>query len=256
MTTKKTIRTLVSLLIILILVGCSPKQTQPPETAPPAPNTAATPLAESTATTPVETSPEPAQTSDLDLTQLWSYGLTSIRTGEPIIEEGGEHKLDESLISYGYNLVVDRNGNAITPSGAPLHGGEQLVLTEAYQDEHNVREYARIYTIMAPIRDALLYHFESMSRDEWLEVTAVLTLNNIKTENAATVDARSLLSTEQVYDYVASGEAEGSAIMRYFEEAELELKCLAFQDFDFTNPEGQNHCTEHGIAVGSGIKLP
>jgi len=44
--------------------------------------------------------------------------------------------------------------------------------------------------------------------------------------------------------------------MRYLEEAGLELKCLAFQDFDFTNPEGANHCVEHNIAVGSGIKLP
>ena len=48
---------------------------------------------------------------------------------------------------------------------------------------------------------------------------------------------------------------------RYFsdiplEEAELELKCLAFKDFDFTNPEGRNHCEAHNIEVGSGINLP
>jgi hypothetical protein len=44
--------------------------------------------------------------------------------------------------------------------------------------------------------------------------------------------------------------------MRYLEEAELELKCLAFQDFDFTNPEGGNYCVENGIDSGSGIVLP
>lgn len=69
-------------------------------------------------------------------------------------------------------------------------------------------------------------------------------------------DGHSVISIEQVYDYAASGNAEGSPIMRYFEEAGLELKCLAFQGFDSTNPEGANHCTEHNIAVGSGIKRP
>ncbi len=42
-----------------------------------------------------------------DLKRLWSYGLTSRRTGEPLIEEGGEHKIDKSKVSYGYNIVVD-----------------------------------------------------------------------------------------------------------------------------------------------------
>ena len=191
-----------------------------------------------------------------DLTELWSYRLTSIRTGEPLIEEGNEHQLDENIISYGYNLVVDKSGNILSPQGAPLQGGEKLILTEEYQYDHNVREYARIYTIMAPIRDAILYHFEEMTREEWLEITAVLTLNNIKTKGANEINGRSILSTEQVYDYIASGEAEGSPIMRYLEEAGLELKCLAFQDFDFTNPEGGNHCVEHEIEVGSGIKVP
>ena len=39
--------------------------------------------------------------------------------------------------------------------------------------------------------------------------------------------------------------------MRYLEEAELELKCLAFVDFDFTNPEGRNHCLEHNLITAS-----
>lgn len=43
---------------------------------------------------------------------------------------------------------------------------------------------------------------------------------------------------------------------RYLDEAELELKCLAFQKFDFTNPEGANLCAENGFNSGSGIKLP
>ena len=146
------------LLFLLILVSCSnvgPTPTavpdEPPDSAETEPTlaTAAEPTEAPDQTEPVETEPVEA----LDLTQLWSYGLTSIRTGEPLIEEGSEHKLDENVISYGYNLIVDENGNVLTPRGTPLVGGEQLILTEDYQDDENMREYARIYTIMAPLRD-------------------------------------------------------------------------------------------------------
>jgi hypothetical protein len=129
-------------------------------------------------------------------------------------------------------------------------------VTSEYQDDHNTREYARVVSLMAPIRDALLYGFEDMSPAEWLDLTEVLALNEIKTADAPVVDGRAILSTGQVYDYVASGEAEGSPVARYLEEAELELKCLAFQGYDFTNPEGVDHCAEHGLVVGSGLTLP
>ena len=131
-----------------------------------------------------------------------------------------------------------------------------MILTAEYQNDHNIREYARIYTIMAPIRDTILYHFEETTREKWLAITETLTVNKIKTKDASGIYRRSVLSTEQVYDYISGGNAEGSPVMRYLEEAELELKCLAFRDFDFTNPEGKNHCKEHNIDVGSGIVLP
>jgi len=191
-----------------------------------------------------------------DLKRLWAYGLTSRRTGKPLIEEGSEHKMDESKVSYGYNVVVDRNGKVLPPSGRPLHGGEQLILTQKYQEDKNVREYARVYSIIAPIRDAILYHFEHTSKEEWLKLTKVLTINNIKTIDASAIEPRSILSIEQVYDYIASAPTKGSPVMRFLEEAELELKCLAFVDFDFTNPEGRNHCKEHNLDAGCGIKLP
>ena len=187
---------------------------------------------------------------------LWSCGKISIRTGLPLIFEGGEHRLDPDFVSYGHNLVVDSEGNVLKPSGAPLEGGERLVLTDEYQEDRNTREYARIVSIMAPIRDGLLYHFEDMSRAEWLDLTEVLTLNGIKVQEAPAVDRMAILSTPQVYDYVASGVAQGSPVARYLEEAELELKCLAFEAFDFTNPEGVNHCEAHGLPSGSGITLP
>jgi hypothetical protein len=203
-----------------------------------------------------QNAPEIISDEAIDLTELWSFGLTSIRTGEPLIEEGSEHQLDETIISYGYNLVVDKNGIVLSPRGVPLQGGEQLIRTEEFQNDPNVREYARVYTIMAPIRDAILYHYEETTREEWLAITEILTINNIKTEYASEINGRSILSTEQVYDYIASGDAEGSPVMRYLEEAGLELKCLVFKDFDFTNPEGGNHCIEQNIDVGSGINIP
>ncbi|MDC0336465.1 hypothetical protein OAN24_06200 [Pseudodesulfovibrio sp.] len=193
---------------------------------------------------------------EVDLKQLWSYGLISRRTGEPLIKKGGEHRIDESKVSYGYNIVVDKNGQVIHPSGRPLLGGEQLILTKEYQKEHNIRECVRAVSIMMPIRDAILYNFEQTSKQEWLELTKALKINNIKTKDASTITPRSILSIEQVYDYVAHKPTEGSPVMRFLEEAELELKCLGLVDFDFTNPEGRNHCAEHNIKVGSGIKIP
>ena len=249
------------LLGLMLLVGCAPvaptktaeeaKISEPTQT-----NVPSTPTQEPAQVLDPTTTAQTETAEMLDLSQLWSFGLTSIRSGEPLIEEGGEHKLDESLISYGYNLVVDGEGDVLTPRGAPLHGGEQLIVTDEYQDDHNMREYARIYTIMAPIRDTILYHFEETSKGEWLAITEVLTINNIKTEDATEINGRSILSTEQVYDYIAAGNAEGSPVMRYIEEAGLELKCLAFKDFDFTNPQGVNHCEGHDIEVGSGIITP
>ena len=166
--------------------------------------------------------------------------------------------MDRRKVSYGYNVVVDRNGETVRPGGRPLRGGERLKLTKEYQKDKNVRELARVYTIMAPIRDAILYEFENTSREEWLKLTKVLAINNIKTTKTATIGPRSVLSSEQVYDYVARGPREGSPVMRFLEEAELELKCLAFVDVKIPAAAAAmtQHSKEHNIDAGSGIKLP
>ena len=86
----------------------------------------------------------------------------------------------------------------------------------------------------------------------------LLTENNIKTTKAAIIGPRSILSSEQVYDYVAREPREGSPVMRFLDEAELELKCLAFVDVKIPAAAAAmaRHSKEHNIDAGSGIQLP
>ena len=197
--------------------------------------------------------------SQTELKKLWAYGLISRRTGEPLIEPGGEHKLKISKVSYGHNQVVDRAGQVVRPGGRPLQGGERLILTREYQKDFNVREYARVFTYMAPIRDALLYNFNNTTKENWLELTQILKINKIKTIPAQGFGPRIILSSEQVYDYIKRSPREGSPVMRFLEEAELELKCLALDPSKSPIGGGQNmlqHCQERGKPMGSGLKLP
>jgi hypothetical protein len=109
---------------------------------------------------------------------------------------------------------------------------------------------------MAPIRDAILYNFKSLSKKEWLKLTEILSLNGIKIQDSSSLHPSSIFSSNQVYDYVASSPKHGSPVMRFLEEAELELKCLAFIDFDFINPHGDNHCKNLSLPIGQGLTLP
>ncbi len=59
--------------------------------------------------------------------------------------------------------------------------------------------------------------------------------------------------------YAAEPYGEGEnfhPMMKVLEEAELELKCIAFEAFDFTNPESDDHCAIHNLPVGQGLTLP
>lgn len=186
--------------------------------------------------------------SDVDFTSLWAYGLISSRTGEAIIEEGDEFNLDPSIVSYGYNLVVDSSGNQLSATAAPLNGGEQLAVNSTLVTDHNLAELARIYSIMAPIRDAIFFHYDETSAEEWDSLTSLLTLNGIKTSTDG-----STLSTSDVYDYVATGPTDGNPVLQYLEEAELDLNILGYRDFDFTNPDGVDQSAESGLTAERGI---
>lgn len=198
-------------------------------------------------------------TSTAEIRKLWAYGLISRRTGAPLIEPAGEHKLNKTKVSYGYNQVVDRKGQVLRPGGRPLQGGERLVLIKEYRKDVNVREYARVLTYMAPIRDALLYDFNNTTKKEWLELARILRINKIKITPTQGGGPRTILSIEQVYDYIKRRPREGSPVMRFLEEAELELKCLALDPSKSPVGGGQNmtqHCEEHRKPIGSGLKIP
>ena len=164
------------------------------------------------------------------------------------------HNLDETLISFGYNQVLDSDGNVQIPQGKPIQEGFTLALTGSEIQDHNSNEYARVFSIMAPIRDALMCDIETVSQEEWLEMTDVLTRNKIKTTQSLTgTPMEQYYSTNGIFDHLKETD-DFHPMMKYLEEAELELKCLAFKDYDFTNPEGDNHCEIHGFEEGSGIK--
>ncbi len=161
------------------------------------------------------------------------------------------------IVRYGYNKLIDAQGNEVPPQGRPTQVGYQLLVLSQYVPEHNNREMARIFAIMSPIREALMCDVTNVSEAKWAELTKVLTLNNIKvTQQLSGTPREQYYSSAGIFAYLRLQGPDYHPMMKYLEEAELELKCLAFKDFDFINPVGDNHCTIHNIAEGSGIKLP
>jgi hypothetical protein len=167
------------------------------------------------------------------------------------------HDIDISTISYGYNIVVDKDGNQVAPQGKPFQEGYELMASEGYVDDPNSREYAQILGYMGSIRDVLMCDMETTSEGEWLVMTEILTLNSIKTTQSLNgTPQEHYYSSSGIYDHLKNDGEDLHPMMKYLEEAELELKCLAFTQFDFTNPDGQNHCQIHNLDEGSGLVLP
>ena len=108
-----------------------------------------------------------------------------------------------------------------------------------------------------PIRDALMCDLSETSVTSWQTLTSILSLNNIKTvQDLSGTPKDQVYSNDGIYEHLKNDGPDENAMMKYLEEAELELKCLAFTNFDFTNPEGENHCEVHGLAQGSGLLIP
>ena len=166
------------------------------------------------------------------------------------------HRIEPAMVNFGFNIVLDTSGTTQVAQGKPLQEGWTLAESATEIDDHNDREYARIAATMMPIRDALMCDIATLEKTDWLLMTEILTLNNIKTEqDLSGTPPEQVYSTEGIYDLLKANE-NFHPMMKYVEEAELELKCIAFEDFDFTNPEGDDHCAIHDLAVGQGLTLP
>ncbi|MDP7559724.1 MAG: hypothetical protein QF745_04210 [Planctomycetota bacterium] len=181
------------------------------------------------------------------------------RSGQPGKEKPGgnksprqftiPHALDPALVKEGYNLVVDKNGNEVLPQGRPFQEGYKLTKTTVTVKSHNKRAYAKVFAIMAPMRDALIFNVKTTTRDEWLKMTAILEKNKIKTKQwlGGPTPRDNYYSSKGIFGYLKNNGPDYHPMMKYLEEAELELKSRVFsKDFDFTNPQGVNPYPDPG----------
>ena len=167
------------------------------------------------------------------------------------------HRVDPNIVTLGQNVVLSETGTVQPPQGRPIQEGWTLGRSTESITDHNEREYARIASYMMPIRDAIICDLDKASLTLWQTLTAILRLNNIKTVQALSGTPQDqVYSNDGIYEHLTKDGPDQNAMMKYLEGAELELKCLAFINFDFTNPEGANHCVIHDLAQGSGLLIP
>jgi hypothetical protein len=160
---------------------------------------------------------------------------------------------------------VNSDGNEVRPQGRPIQQAYRLTRVEQFVEDHNQRAYAKVFSIMAPIRDALIHHLDTTSPAEWKRFTNILEKNQIKTGQwlQGPTPRNNYYSNRGIFEHLRStyagkitadavpgnvyADQDYHAMMKYLDEAELELKCRTFSsDFDFTNPEGVNPCPRPG----------
>ena len=167
------------------------------------------------------------------------------------------HQVDSNIVSLGQNVVLSESGEIQPPQGRPIQERWTLGQSATSITDHNEREYARVASYMMPIRDAIMCDLDETSLALWQTLTAILRLNNIKTvQDLSGTPKEQVYSNDGIHQHLTNDGPDYNAMMKYLEESELELKCLAFINFDFTNPEGANHCEIHGLAQGSGLVIP
>ncbi len=167
------------------------------------------------------------------------------------------HRVDPNIVSLGQNVVLSESGEVQPAQGRPIQEGWTLGRSAESITDHNEREYARVASYMMPIRDAIMCDLDETSLTIWQILTEILRLNNIKTvQDLSGTPKEQVYSSDGIHQHLTNDGPDYNAMMKYLEESELELKCLAFINFDFTNPEGANHCEIHGLAQGSGLVIP
>jgi len=162
-------------------------------------------------------------------------------------------------VKDGYNLVVNSLGIEVPPQGRPFQQGYRLIQVAKKVEDHNRRAYGKVFAIMAPIRNALMFRLDKTTPGRWKKLTAILTRNDIKTKQSlkGPTPRDNYYSSKGILKHLKStyagkipadtapvnaySDADYHAMMKYLDEAELQLKGRTFSaDFDFTNPEGKN----------------
>jgi hypothetical protein len=194
--------------------------------------------------------------------------LAKLGRGDRPTERRPDHKRKEftkpcaanpKAIKDGYNLVVDSIGIEVPPQGRPFQQGYRLIQVARKIEDRNRRAYAKVFTIMAPIRNALMFRLDKTTPGRWKKLTAILTRNDIKTKQSlkGPTPQDNYYSSEGIFKHLKGtyagkipadtapvntySDADYHAMMKYLDEAELQLKGRTFSaDFDFTNPEGKN----------------
>jgi len=169
------------------------------------------------------------------------------------------HALNPAIVKKGHNLVVDKDGSEVAPQGRPIQEGYRLIRLDRPVEDHNKRAYAKVFSIMAPIRDTLIYRLDETSPAQWKKLTAILEKNSIKTKQwlKGPTPRDNYYSSQGIFEHLKStypgkipaktvpgniyADRDYHPMMKYLDETELELKFRTFSsDFDFTNPEGVN----------------
>lgn len=159
---------------------------------------------------------------------------------------GTAHNLDTTKTNEGFEQVKDKDGSAVKPMGKPIQDGFVLAATTAEVSDANELGYVKVFKVMAPIRDALMYTIASVDSARWATLTKSLTDNGIKTASKNLTSSNPMeveYGTDDIYALARKPDGADihHKVMKYLEEAELALKCK-WLTIDLTNPEGVDPC--------------
>lgn len=96
---------------------------------------------------------------------------------------GSPHALDTSATREGFEQVQDANGAAVKPMGKPIQDGYVLGVTSWHVTDPDELAYVKVFKVMAPVRDAMMYDIAALDSARWRALTRTLTDNGVKTES-------------------------------------------------------------------------
>lgn len=222
-------------LLFVFVVGCNPVTTPETTVENSSPNTTNNSQTSSNKPSP----PSGNSTGHVD------NFACNINSAGFCIFTGSPHSIDTSIQPA---MVTDQDGKQVKVQGKPFQDGYKLTRTEMEITDSNEKGYIEVFKIMAPIRDALMYNIETLQEAGFTTLTSELTKLNIKTESQnldSKIPKDKIYGTNDIFNLAKkpNGKDIHHEVMKYLEEAELELKCHKTTS-DLTNPEGIDPCKE------------